>query len=773
MKEFNGLALIHAVNDLAELLGRRTTVEEFLQDLVNTVADHLGAEVCSVYLYDVEQDLLVLRATRGLNPLLLGKVRLNRGEGLTGQAFLNNSPVLERDAASSVMNKAIPDLGEDEYPAFLGVPIRRNDLGIGVLTLQYREADSIDPRALRALRTLASHLASTLENVAALYELHEEPSRGVPSKAAPFTSGLLQGTSASRGIALGILEYLDGRVIDRTLPVQRSIEDAIELSARQLQELQHRVDQSLSDVALMIFSSHLLMLRDESFVGRMVDLTLDGSDPREAVESVVADFSRRFAEIPDPRFQEKAQDVQDLGNRIMRNLQALEDKDGDYRGHVVAVQELFPSELVKLHLQNVEGVVFSGGGATSHVAILAQSLRLPVVGTGDPRLFSIPSGAQVVVDAEDGKVIVAPGREVLETYRRRVRPLLDRSRRSEEEQEKVPSPLTSADGTPLTLLANANLVKDARSACALGAQGIGLYRSEFPFLIRNGFPTEEEQYSVYLRVVESIPGLPVGFRTLDLGGDKLLSSQMGREDNPFLGYRGIRFLLDHQDLFRDQLRAMLRAGQGAEISIQFPMIASLDEFRAAREEVSRSVAALQDEGIPCHSAPQLGVMVELPATIEIARDLAREADFFSIGTNDLIMYMLAADRANHRVAPLYRSVHPGVLRALERLTGEVLAAGRPISVCGATAEDPAMLVFYLGIGITRFSVDAASLLRVSRILQAISLAEAGERARQMLSCSTLEELGGLVCALRERLAPEESLPRRDRSGNPGRGRGPG
>ncbi|WP_159438785.1 phosphoenolpyruvate--protein phosphotransferase [Alkalispirochaeta americana] len=752
MTQFNSLALINAVTDLAELLGRRTTVEGFLQDLVATVANHLGSDVCSVYLYDVEQDLLVLRATRGLNPLLLGKVRLNPGEGLTGQAFLKNSPILERNAAASSMNKAIPDLGEDDYPAFLGVPIKRNDLGIGVLTLQYRDADSIDPQALRALRTLASHLASTLENVAALYELHEEPSQGTPSEEKPFEAGLLQGTSASRGIAIGLLEYLDGRVIDRSLPIQRSIEDAIELSTRQLQELQHKVDQSLSDVALMIFSSHLLMLRDESFVGRMVDLALDGSDPREAVESVVADFSSRFAAIPDPRFQEKAQDVQDLGNRIMRNLQALEDKDGDYRGHVVVVQDLFPSELVKLHLQKVEGVIFAGGGATSHVAILAQSLHLPVVGTGDPRLFSIPSGVHVVVDAEDGKVIVAPGREVLEAYRQRLRPLLRQARHPGE--EKIPSPLLSADGIPLTLLANANLVKDARSAFSLGAQGIGLYRSEFPFLIRNGFPTEEEQYNVYLRVVEETPGLPVGFRTLDLGGDKLLSSQVGREDNPFLGYRGIRFLLDHRDLFRDQLRAMLRAGHGAEISIQFPMIASLDEFRTAREEVLRSIADLQAEGIPCHTAPQLGVMVELPATIEIARDLAQEADFFSIGTNDLIMYMLAADRANHRVASLYRSVHPGVLRALQRLTEVAHDTGRPISVCGATAEDPAMILFYLGIGITRLSVDATSLLGVARILQGISLSEAQERARRMLSTSTLAELDSLACAIRGEFSQE-------------------
>ncbi|MFO8042655.1 MAG: phosphoenolpyruvate--protein phosphotransferase [Alkalispirochaeta sp.] len=745
MAQFDGLALINAVTELSELLGKRSTVDEFLQDLTVIVAEHLRADVCSVYLYDVEQDLLVLRATMGLNPTLVGKVRLHSGEGLTGYAFLNNSPVLEHQADNSTLNKPIPDLGEEEYPVFLGVPIKRNNLGIGVLTLQYRADDGIGEQELRTLRSLASHLAAALENAAALYELHEAPPTESHSSGV-FESGLINGTSASRGIAIGHLEYLDQHLDILSHPSQRTLEEAIDVSSSQLEELQRHVDETLSDVAAMIFSSHLLMLRDDSFVGEMYRIHQEGTDPVTAVQQVVDDFSRRFMSIPDPRFQEKVQDVQDLGHRIVRNLQQRDEHDGDYRGHVVAAHDLFPSELVKLYLQNVEGLAFSGGGATSHVAILAQSLNLPVVATADPRLFSATTGTQVVIDAEDGKIVVRPGKEILDAYRSRISAL--GMRRLTASEEPLPDILRTSDGAVISLFANVNLVKDARAAHQLNAAGVGLYRSEFPFLIRNGFPTEDEQVAVYQRVVDETAGKPVSFRTLDLGGDKLLSSQVGREDNPFLGFRGIRFLLEHRELFREQLRAMLRAGTGIELGIQFPMIASLDEFLAARNEVHICIDQLAREGVAHNRSPRLGVMIELPSAIDIAPELAEVTDYLSIGTNDLIMYMLAADRTNHRVGELYRTVHPAVLRAIARLMDAVAPSGIPISVCGAAATDPAMIAFFLGVGIRSLSVDPDGLTSVAEVIQRTSVADAQEIARRMRATADRPRLAELAEAVR-------------------------
>jgi len=747
MPEFDALALINTVADLANLVGRRTSLEEFLDGLVANVAQHLSADVCSVYLYDVEEDLLVLRATYGLNRALVGGVRLGPGEGLTGMAFLENRTILEEDVLHSELNKAVPDLGEEEYPCFLAVPIKRSDLGIGVLTLQQSRAETISTDAIRSLRAIASHLAITLENAAALYELadHRDAAHAA-TRRNDLTSGLIHGRSASRGLAIGrVVPFLERNSASAS-EGDGDLRGAIERSISQLQELQRRVDDTHSDVAAMIFSSHLLMLQDDSFIGEILRAAESGTPPVAAVEQVVEEFCTRFSRIPDPRFQEKAQDVRDIGHRIVLNLGSLEDQKGDYRGAVVILEDLFPSELVKLYLQNVEGIVFGGGAATGHVAILAQSLGVPLVASADPAIFTIPPQTRLVVDAEDGKIVVEPSDEVLAAYRTRIQSIA--RRRSAAHEHRIPDVTATADAVPVTLLANVNLVKDAREAASLGAAGVGLYRSEFPFLIRNGFPTEEEQYVVYRRVLEAMDGRSVALRTLDLGGDKLLSSQVGTEENPFLGFRGIRFLLEHRDLFRDQLRAMLRAGAGHDLGIQFPMVSGTEELTAARDEVELAIEELAQEGLPHNNTPRLGAMIELPSAVELAPEIARLTDFLSVGTNDLVMYLLAADRGNHRVASIYRSFHPSVLRVLARLVSSL--PGTELSVCGNAAADPAMAVFLLGIGVRRLSVDPGELVPLARTIASIRIDEAREIATAMLATATVDRLADLASEVRAR-----------------------
>lgn len=747
MADFDALALINTVADLANLVGRRTSLEEFLDGLVANVAQHLSADVCSVYLYDIEEDLLVLRATYGLNRGLVGGVRLSPGEGLTGLAFLENRTILEEDVRNSARNKAVPDLGEEDFPCFLAVPIKRSDLGIGVLTLQQSRADAISTDAIRSLRAIASHLAITLENAAALYELADHHDREhAAARQNRLTSGLIHGSSASRGLAIGrVVPFLE-RSVEASPGGEGDLADAIERSISQLQDLQRRVDDTHSDVAAMIFSSHLLMLQDDSFVGEILRVRESGVPPVVAVERVVEEFCTRFSRIPDPRFQEKAQDVRDIGHRIVLNLGGLDDQEGDYRGAVVVLEDLFPSELVKLYLQNVEGIVFGGGAATGHVAILAQSLGVPLVASADPAIFTIPPHTRLVVDAEDGKIIVDPTEEVLAAYRLRIQSIA--RRRSAAHDHRIPEVTASADGIPIVLLANVNLVKDAREAAVLGAAGVGLYRSEFPFLIRNGFPTEEEQYVVYRRVLDAMNGRPVALRTLDLGGDKLLSSQVGTEENPFLGFRGIRFLLEHRDLFRDQLRAMLRAGAGHDLGIQFPMVSGTEEIAEARREVELAMEELDEEGLAHNRSPRLGAMIELPSAVELAPEIARLTDFLSVGTNDLVMYLLAADRGNHRVASIYRSFHPSVLRVLARLVGSV--PGTELSVCGNAAADPAMAIFLLGIGVRRLSVDPGELLPLAETIASIRLSEAREIATAMLATATVDRLADLAAEVRAR-----------------------
>jgi len=751
MADLDSVALINAVADLSEILGRRDTIDTFLYDLVQLLAEHTRTEVCSVYLYDDEAKLLVLRATSGLNSDFVGQIQLKPGEGLTGYTFLQEQPVFERQVTRSDYNLAVPGFGDEAFPAFVGIPIKRHSAGIGVLVLQDRNPDKFDEYMIRTLRAIGSHLAAILENAAVLYEIHPDFERTAEdTEQSAVSSGMLTGSSASGGFGIGRLEYLDTETSTQDRTGTCSLEEAIEKSYAQLQELGSRFDQSLSDVAALIFSSHLLMLRDDSFSGEMLQRTTNGVEATAAVQAVVDDFVSLFSALDDERFQEKVQDVRDLGRRIIRNLIGRSDDDIDYRGRVVVAKEIFPSELVKLFLQRAEGVVFPDGGATAHISILAQSLQFPAIAVSDPQLFAIPGGTLVVLDGEDGRIAINPNEDILKSYRRRA---VDQRRN--DSAPAIPDVVSTPCGTRITLYANVNLVKDALAAERAGAHGIGLYRSEIPFLIRNDFPTEEEQLAVYSRVVQALPDKPIHFRTLDLGGDKLLSSQVGDEANPFLGFRGIRFLLAHPEIFQEQLRAMLRAGYGREIGIQFPMIASMDEVLAAKHQIRLSLDSLKKDRIAHNRNPRIGVMIELPAAVEIIAELQEEVDFLSVGTNDLIMYLLAADRANNRVAGIYDPLHPAVLRSLQRVVRSVDRSRKELTVCGSSAEDPVVAVFLLGLGMTTFSVSPHRIHPLHDLVRRITVSRAREYAEELLAAPTLAMTREIARRIRSDLAARQ------------------
>lgn len=748
MAHLDSVALINAVADLSEILGRRDNIDTFLQDLVRLLSEHTRTDVCSVYLYDVEAKILVLRATSGLNPDFIGKIQLKPGEGLTGYAFQQDRPIFERQVTSSDYNIEVPGFGDESFPAFVGIPIKRHSAGIGVLVLQDRNPGKFDEYTIRTLRAIGSHLAAILENAAVLYEIHPDIERSVIGQEAnTLSSGLLIGNTAARGFGIGKLEHLDVETGSAEIPTTCSLAEAIEKSYAQLQALSRQIDQSLSDVASLIFSSHLLMLRDDAFSGEMLQRVENGVEPTAAVQAVVDDFISLFSALEDERFQEKVQDVRDLGRRIIRNIAGQSDADVDYRGRIVVAREIFPSELVKLYLQKAEGVVFPDGGATAHISILAQSLQFPAVAVSDPQLFSIPAGTPVVLDGDDGRIVINPNETILQSYRRRA---IDQRRT--ESAPPIPREITTVCGTPVTLLANVNLVKDALAASAAGAHGIGLYRSEIPFIIRNDFPTEEEQLAVYSRVVQAMPGRLVHFRTLDLGGDKLLSSQVGEEANPFLGFRGIRFLLAHPEIFQEQLRAMLRAGAETEIGIQFPMISSLDEVISAKKQVEESLERLASDGLDYNKNPRIGAMIELPSAVEIITELQEEVDFLSIGTNDLVMYLLAADRANNRVSEIYSALHPAVLRTVHRIIRSVDQSRTELTVCGSAAEDPAFTYFLLGAGLRTISVSPHRIRSIHELIGRITIDAAETFTRTMLTASTVRETKELAREARTALA---------------------
>ena len=739
----NDIQLICDIGELNEVFTDVKSIEAFLQRIVTMVARHMDAAVCSVYLCEEESGDLVLRATHGLCIDSVGKIRLKPGEGLSGIALKEKRPVSEKVARNHPAYKYFPEAAEEGYDAFLAVPILWAMSGIGVLVVQRRKEYAFEERDVMILRTVASQLANMLENV----RLFMAAGSSLPAgdRKLPRQLKLQKGKVASEGYAFGLSKVLDidktfGNLFNRTYTGNYTLKDfnkAVSQTVHQLEALQKRVEEKLSDVASLIFTAHLLLLKDKEFVGAMSRKIEEGMTPPDAVISVARHYIEFFSHGSNAYMKEKVQDIEDLSIRLLGNLVDEYKDTGHCKDRVVIARELFPSDILKLSSENVLGVVLVTGGVTSHLSILARSLNIPILIVDSPRLLSVPDDTPVLVDAEVGNFLINPSDAIIANFNER-----NESRKKIRARKiSVKTESFTKDGVRIKLLASINLLSDLKLANEVKCEGIGLYRTEFPFLVRSDFPSEEEQYVIYKQLVDGMPGKIVTFRTLDIGGDKMLSYyNVAREQNPFLGMRSIRFSLSNKEVFYQQIRAILRAGAGAQLRIMFPMISSYEEFLEAKTAVSESVSYLKSNNLPHNSTPQVGMMIEVPSVIPIMNDLACEADFFSIGTNDLVQYMIAVDRTNEKVASYYVPHHPAVLRAINDAVCAARAQGRSISICGDMAHNEKYLPFFIGIGITELSLEASHLPKIQDTISQISHSDAVSIAKDVLKMRKVSEI---------------------------------
>jgi len=742
-----GKANVNMICDIAELSSlfeKSSSLDDFLQSAVSVVAWHMQAAVCSIYIYDDKSRILTLRATQGLNPDGVGRVKLRLGQGLAGLALKELRPIREGRGQLSPKFQPVPGLDEEIYQAFLAVPIRRGLTRVGVLTVQDTQPDYFDEKDAQALSAIAAQLATVIENATLFQELHRRADPVVQEKPSPK---LLKGRAASGGVAQGTATFIiSGRggafqapaVIPDGLTVS-DFDRALLQTEHQLKALQREADEELSDVAQLIFNAHLLILADDEFSGEIRRGIEGGAKPVQALLAVVNRYIDIFSASPNPRLQEKVHDLKDLGHRMLENLIGGGRAPGDYSGKIIIADELLPSDILKLATEKAEGFIVQGG-VTSHNAIICRSLQKPMVMIDPQQLSLLYESCELLIDGAQGSIYVQPSADILKEYaaHRLALEALDAA-------PEVSAETVTADGARIHLYANINLLSDLKVAERFCAEGVGLYRSEFPFIVRNAFPSEEEQYRVYSRIVEAMGSREVTFRTLDIGGDKVLSYQGEAEEaNPFLGLRAIRFSLLHKDIFSEQLRAMLRAGVGGNTRIMFPLIASLDDFLEARDVVHGCMRELQEQGVPFNRDTKIGIMVELPSAVELVEDLAHEVDFMSIGTNDLIQYMLAVDRTNDLVSKLYLSHHPAILRAIERVVSVARSHHRDVSICGDIAMDPKMIPFLLGAGITKLSLTPSRVYEIQQVIQKTSMEKAVYTARRMLACSRVSEVEAIL-----------------------------
>lgn len=736
--------LICDIGELNHLFKNSISIEHFLEQTVAMVSKHLHCDVCSIYIYDEDDNELTLKATIGLNPRAKENVRLSLGEGLVGKAIKELRAINIEDAIHHPDFKNFQGIGEEKFKNFLAVPIARGVNRIGVMSLQRVSSKKFADEDETACMAVASQLANIIENAKFLISLHASPDAKTKKlKQEKFED--LHVSVASRGFALSSIIVVDKdktfkNLLHRSFDRQYSLEQfqaAVLRTQHQLENLQNQVEEKLSDAASLIFASHLLILKDKEFIGAMVELIEKSFNPPDAIMRIAKRYVDIFSSSENQYVREKVQDLEDLTVRLIGNLESSLEEMAAVQKKIVIARDLFPSDLLKFSSEDIAGIILVSGGVTSHIAILARSLAIPMVIIAEPRLMNLGTENVVLLDADEGTIYVNPSEDVKKQYETH-----SSSRQILQQQKKtVRSETFTSDGQQITLLANVNLFTDAKLANELKCQGVGLYRSEFPFIIRNNFPTEQEQYVTYLNLIEIMNGKPLLFRTLDIGGDKVLSYyQTAHEQNPFLGMRSIRFCLQNKDVFVGQIRAILRAGVNAELGIMFPMISSIDEFIAAKQIVLECMDDLKQARIQYNENPQIGMMIELPSVVDLIDDFAELADFFSIGTNDFIQFMLGVDRTNENVADLYLPYHPAVLRAINKVTGSALKHGIGISICGDMAHNPEYIPILIGMGIRKFSLDAAYIPPIQDHIEKLSLGRTQEMTMEILECSRVQQV---------------------------------
>lgn len=564
----------------------------------------------------------------------------------------------------------------------------------------------------------------------------------------------LTGIAASDGIAIAPVYLLTEpdlsfervEVADAEAEASR-LDEAIAKSTEEIAKIRSIAESSLGAEEAQVFDAHLMFLSDPEFTGQIRSKVIDEKVNAEAALKDVSEmFIQMFSAMEDNAYmQERAADVKDVSTRVLASLLGVKlPSPATISEEVVIVaHDLTPSDTAQLNKQYVKAFVTNIGGRTSHSAIMARSLEIPAIVGTKSIVTDVNDGDLVIVDAIEGEIIVNPSQEQIDEYTKKAEQFEEQKA---EWAKLVDAPSVTKDGHHVELAANIGTPKDVDAVIENGAEAIGLYRTEFLYMDSSDFPTEDEQYDAYRKVLEALEGKPVVVRTMDIGGDKELPYlELPHEMNPFLGYRAIRISLDRRDMFKTQLRALLRASVHGTLRIMFPMIATLDEFRSAKSFLLEVKEELLGEGVKVSDDIQIGIMVEIPAAAMLADQFAKEVDFFSIGTNDLIQYSMAADRMNERVSYLYQPYNPSILRLIKNVIDASHAEGKWTGMCGEMAGDQTAVPLLLGLGLDEFSMSASSVLKTRSLISRLNISDMQELANKAVNeCTTAAEVVALV-----------------------------
>ncbi len=720
---------------LREVMAAPVSPQERLDRLVVVIAGNLVAEVCSVYVLR-EDGSLELYATEGLNREAVHLTTMRAGEGLVGLIASEAEPIALSDAQAHPAFSYRPETGEEVYRSFLGVPILRGGAVMGVLVIQNRASRVYTEDETESLQTTAMIMA---EMIAA---------GGLKALSKPgATIGLDRpihsiGTTLADGVGLGHAVLHEPRVAITNLIAEdpgrevKRLEAAIAQMRLAIDELIERGDVAHTGEHRDVLETFRMFAHDQGWLRRMREVVMTGLTAEAAVERVQSDTRAKMLRQTDPYLRERLHDLDDLANRLLRTL--VGKANGVAREElpdnaILIARSMGPAALLDYDRSHLRGLVLEEGGPTSHIAIVARAIGIPAVGEIANATALIQAGDAVIVDGQAGEVQIRPQPDVENAYKDKARL---RARKQEQYRKLKTQASVTKDGVEIQLQINAGLLVDMPNLDETNASGVGLFRTELQFMVAQHMPTTAEQQALYGAVLKAANGRPVTFRTLDIGGDKVLPyMERVEEENPALGWRAIRIGLDKPRLLRAQLRALLRAGAGDDMKIMLPMVATVNEFLRARLIVRRELAVLERDGRPAPSSLKLGVMVEVPSLLFELPEIAREADFLSIGTNDLMQFLFAADRENRRVSDRFDPLSAAGLRALRSIVDEAGKADCPVTVCGEMGGKPIEALALIALGYRSFSMSAAAVGPVKAMLRALDAGKARQRLDAWLSAS--------------------------------------
>lgn len=764
---------LRILEDISTLISRSQGVQEALKDIVAIVAERMGTEVCSLYLLDWQKKRLTLCATMGLDPESVGKVSMGINEGLSGLVIEQMSPVMVVDAQAHPRYKYFPETGEERYHSFLGVPLLEKREALGVLVVQTSRRREFSRGEIRLLKAIShqvsgiiiqARLAESLQDkereskeyrrrleeaLGKLGSYEQRRRRGVGKRGRRWR-GRLVGVGAVPGFGRGTVYVLTPRIELRAVKEeksehpQREIERfraAVERGIEQIHIVKQRMSALLSKEEGAVFDVHRLILEDPQLIGEVEHRILKEHFVAEyAVSSVFQQRLESFERMEDEYFRGRSADVKDVAHRLLETLCGMGAKKLALpKEPILVAEDLLPADLSLLESDRFRGIVLATGGVASHASILAKSFEIPTVVGVEGLIENVRRGDAIIIDGNSGMVYINPSPEISREYDRLERDYLAFNRELAELRDL---PAETVDSHRVSLYANIGLLSDVAFAHLHGAQGVGLYRTEIPFLSHVDFPSEEEQFNLYRRVVEGMNGKPVTIRTLDIGADKYphYVRRPIPEANPFLGWRSIRVSLELTDIFRAQLRAILRVAVLGRVRLLVPMISCLEEVLKVKEILSQVKEELEREGVPFDRQLELGIMIEVPSAAQMAGRLIREVDFLSIGTNDLIQYLLAADRGNRKVAGLYEPFHPAVLSLVMQVIEVGKQEGKRVAVCGEMAGDPLCALLLLGMGLEEFSMGPLYVPVIKKTVRSVSYLAAKNAAQIVLQMDTVGEI---------------------------------